>query len=66
MGGIDFQTEPGNSFRGLQLKAGGVDTMNSEEFKSLQGLPRNPDRTVPGFRQRFALKLRRSLNHWKS
>ncbi|MFB6115545.1 MAG: hypothetical protein ABEK04_04565 [Candidatus Nanohalobium sp.] len=36
--------------------------MKSEEFKNLQGLPRNPDRKVPGFRQRFAIKLRRSFN----
>ena len=39
--------------------------MKPEEFQSLQGLPRNPDRKVPGFRQRFELKLRRSFNQLK-
>lgn len=35
--------------------------MTPDEFQSLQGLPRNPDRKVPGFKQRFAIKLRRSF-----
>ena len=35
--------------------------MKSKEFENLQGLPRNPERTVPGFRQRFVIKLRRSF-----
>lgn len=35
--------------------------MNSNELQSLEGLPGDPDRSLPGFRRRFEIKVRRSL-----
>jgi hypothetical protein len=59
-GGVDFHKQR-DAVRGLQLETGGGVKMRAQQFRSLEALPGDPDQAPPGFRRRFAIKLRRSF-----